>query len=78
MEGSRNFEGFHLPLLTWMLGTLYVLPLLVCHANNDLSISVKRVQNGEAKCRTITTIDEKTVSEEVYPKVPKIRCTLTL
>eukprot|EP00268_Persea_americana_P015047 TRINITY_DN16817_c0_g2_i5.p1 TRINITY_DN16817_c0_g2~~TRINITY_DN16817_c0_g2_i5.p1 ORF type:complete len:300 (+),score=83.77 TRINITY_DN16817_c0_g2_i5:1097-1996(+) len=29
---------------------------------------MKRVQNGEARCRTITTIDEKTISEEVYPK----------
>ncbi|RWR90953.1 phosphatidylinositol/phosphatidylcholine transfer protein SFH12 [Cinnamomum micranthum f. kanehirae] len=39
---------------------------------------MKRVQNGEARCRTITTIDEKTISEEVYPKVHRIKCTLAL
>lgn len=61
-----------------MLSTLFVLPSLVSNANNDLSIAVKRVQNGEARCRTITTIDEKTISEEVYPKVHRIKCTLAL
>lgn len=61
-----------------MLSTLFVLPSLVSDTNNDLSIAVKRVQNGEARCRTITTIDEKTISEEGYPKVHRIKCTLAL